>query len=52
MRFGAAVQPELSGDREEDVRRITQACTRVIEDAIRERPKLWLWMHRRFKTQP
>jgi Kdo2-lipid IVA lauroyltransferase/acyltransferase len=52
MRFGAAVEPELSGERDEDVRRITQACTRVIEDAIREHPELWLWMHRRFKTRP
>jgi Kdo2-lipid IVA lauroyltransferase/acyltransferase len=52
MRFGAPLQPELSGERDEDVRRITQACTRVIEDAIREHPELWLWMHRRFKTRP
>jgi KDO2-lipid IV(A) lauroyltransferase len=41
-----------AGDRREDVVRITQACTAVLERRIRERPELWLWMHRRWKTRP
>ncbi len=41
-----------TGDRAEDVRRITEACTRVIEDRVRAHPHLWLWMHNRWKTRP
>jgi KDO2-lipid IV(A) lauroyltransferase len=41
-----------SGDTPADVLRITAACTARIESWIRERPELWLWMHRRWKTRP
>ena len=47
--------PELTvpvtGNRDEDVRALTQACTRVIEDQVRARPECWLWMHERWKTR-
>jgi Kdo2-lipid IVA lauroyltransferase/acyltransferase len=52
FRCGAPVQVDLTGDRKEDVFRITQACTKIIEDEIRLHPQYWLWMHRRWKTQP
>lgn len=44
--------PGLTGDRERDVRRITCETTALLEARIRERPELWLWMHRRWKTPP
>jgi len=44
--------PGLTGDRERDVRRITTETTALLEAKIRERPELWLWMHRRWKTPP
>lgn len=44
--------PPLTGDREEDVRRITQATARWYEDRIRERPHGWLWLHRRWHLPP
>jgi len=44
--------PGLSGDVEADVRRITAETTALLESKIRERPELWLWMHRRWKTKP
>ena len=50
--YGAPVDVPLTNDRTEDVARITQECTRVIEDMIRQHPQYWLWMHRRWKTQP
>ncbi|HET6268131.1 MAG TPA: lysophospholipid acyltransferase family protein [Acidobacteriota bacterium] len=50
--YGRPVEVALSGDREADVRAITQACTAVIEEKIREHPEYWLWMHRRWKTRP
>ncbi len=50
--YGAPVEVPISGDRQEDVRRITQECTRMIETNIRAHPECWLWMHRRWKTEP
>jgi KDO2-lipid IV(A) lauroyltransferase len=40
-------------DREaETIRRATQHYTKIIEDVVREHPDQWLWLHRRWKTQP
>jgi KDO2-lipid IV(A) lauroyltransferase len=50
--FGPPVEVPLTGDRKADVVRVTQACTRVLEDRIRAHPHLWLWMHNRWKTRP
>ncbi len=35
-----------------DVQADTQAVHRVLESVIREYPDQWLWIHRRWKTQP
>ena len=45
-----AFQP--TGDRRADVKHITQELTRAIERWVRETPGQWLWIHRRWKTQP
>jgi Kdo2-lipid IVA lauroyltransferase/acyltransferase len=52
FRYCDPVQVDLTGDRKEDIFRITQACTKIIENEIRQQPQYWLWMHRRWKTQP
>jgi len=41
-----------SGLEEEDVRRLTQALTTVVEKYVRLYPDQWLWIHRRWKTRP
>lgn len=46
------VEARESGDRDADLLRITAQCTSIIERWVRERPELWLWMHRRWKTRP
>jgi Kdo2-lipid IVA lauroyltransferase/acyltransferase len=55
-RYHAVCEPPLewtpSGDRDRDVAGLTQQLTTVIEGWIRRRPEQWLWMHRRWKTQP
>jgi KDO2-lipid IV(A) lauroyltransferase len=43
---------EITGDEETDLVRNTQNFTRWIEQAIREHPTQWVWMHERWKTQP
>jgi KDO2-lipid IV(A) lauroyltransferase len=39
-------------DREAESVRITGACTAILEEAVRERPEEWVWMHERWKTRP
>jgi Kdo2-lipid IVA lauroyltransferase/acyltransferase len=41
-----------SGDRKADILRLTQELTLRIEAWVREHPEQWLWIHRRWKTQP
>jgi Kdo2-lipid IVA lauroyltransferase/acyltransferase len=50
--YSPPVEVPLTGNREDDVRLITQECTRTIEHFVTDHPECWLWMHRRWKTQP
>jgi KDO2-lipid IV(A) lauroyltransferase len=47
-----AVDTHLSGDHKQDVLKITQICTKIIEAQIRDNPEFWLWFHNRWKTRP
>lgn len=47
-----AIDTTPTGDTQADILRITTECTAILEGWVRERPELWLWMHRRWKTQP
>jgi KDO2-lipid IV(A) lauroyltransferase len=55
-RYCFAYHPRIrhpsSGDRAADVQALTQRLAGVIEGVVRERPEQWLWLHRRWKTQP
>jgi KDO2-lipid IV(A) lauroyltransferase len=50
--YEAPVFFESTGDRKADVARLTQELTSRIEAWIRAHPEQWLWIHRRWKTQP
>ena len=43
---------EETGDLQRDVVVNSQKFTSVIESYVREHPDQWLWVHRRWKTQP
>ncbi len=57
LRLGKIIEPgKWKGPRDdrykEEVRRITAEYTSEIENAVREHPEQWLWLHRRWKTRP
>jgi len=46
---GPPIYPPESGDREADMRVMTEKYTQFFEDVIRRYPDQWLWTHRRWK---
>ncbi len=55
-RFGIEIHPPLtlptSGSKEDQITELTAAATAAIEQQIRRHPAQWVWMHRRWRTQP
>jgi len=41
---------EITSDKEDDIRKLTQAYTRMLEEYIRKYPDHWFWPHRRWKS--
>lgn len=52
MSYGPRVEAGGSGRRDEDIVALTARLTAIIEGWVREQPEQWLWLHRRWKTQP
>ncbi len=42
----------LGGDRSRNEQMIMQGITTRLEDEVRKHPEQWLWLHRRWKSQP
>ncbi|MBI2105133.1 MAG: LPS export ABC transporter periplasmic protein LptC [Candidatus Omnitrophica bacterium] len=55
-RFHLVVEPPLTApqgaDRPQAMAALTRAWSQVVESYIRRYPDHWVWMHRRWKTQP
>lgn len=43
---------EDTGDMEKDIITLTQKCSDIYEEIIRQHPEQWVWMHERWKKQP
>jgi Kdo2-lipid IVA lauroyltransferase/acyltransferase len=52
LQIQPSIHVELTGNEDEDIRRVTEKFTRVIEEQIRRYPEQWLWVHKRWKTRP
>lgn len=50
--YGPPLEPPDTGDREADAMEFTRAVTQKIEEAIRQCPEAWFWMHRRWRERP
>jgi KDO2-lipid IV(A) lauroyltransferase len=52
-RYTAVINPPIypprTGDKEEDIKWMTQEYTSQLEAFIRQRPDQWMWTHRRWK---
>lgn len=46
------IKISLEEEYDQDILKITQICTNIIEDQIRKNPYYWLWFHNRWKTRP
>lgn len=49
LRFGPIIDPPAGAEREEAVRKFTEAFDREIENGVRARPEQWFWMHKRWE---
>lgn len=45
-----ALRPNPSADREEEILRLTQTYTSLLEELVRKHPDHYLWMHRKWKN--
>jgi KDO2-lipid IV(A) lauroyltransferase len=52
IRYRKPIRPVRNGTLPEDIHALTTHCTRLLEEEIRARPELWLWMHNRWRTRP
>ena len=55
-KYKMLVKPALEfrprGDKKKDIEELTQRYTEILEQAIRDHPSEWVWMHKRWKSRP
>jgi KDO2-lipid IV(A) lauroyltransferase len=52
LRVDEPLSFERTDDEAENILRLTQVMTKVVESYVRRYPDQWLWIHRRWKTRP
>ncbi|QOV90768.1 lysophospholipid acyltransferase family protein [Humisphaera borealis] len=46
------LDPVSTADRADDIRRVTQDVTNLVEEQVRRNPRPWLWTYKRWKRRP
>jgi KDO2-lipid IV(A) lauroyltransferase len=52
LKIGEPVEIPDTGDAEENIKILTQRITAKVEEFVRRYPDQWLWIHKRWHTQP
>jgi KDO2-lipid IV(A) lauroyltransferase len=52
LEIAPALRRDPQWDDETAIARITEQHTALLEDAVRRRPEMYYWLHRRWKTRP
>jgi KDO2-lipid IV(A) lauroyltransferase len=52
LKIEPPVEFEKTGDETEDIKNLTAATNRALENRIRNYPAQWLWIHKRWRTRP
>ncbi|MEO0480866.1 MAG: lysophospholipid acyltransferase family protein [Planctomycetota bacterium] len=52
IEFEEPIWPDRKAPREQEIERLTQAWSEVLERLIRRHPEQWAWFHERWKTTP
>jgi lauroyl/myristoyl acyltransferase len=52
VRYGPEVPVAIDADPDRAIDETTRRCARAMEDEVRSRPDLWLWMYKRWKYKP
>jgi len=52
VRLGRPLEIPVGGTPRQNVLKITQACTKIIETRVRDAPESWLWFHDRWRSRP
>ncbi len=52
IRYLPEVEFRRTGDTKADILALTQKCTAIIEETVRDEPEFWVWVHRRWRTRP
>ncbi len=50
--FAPPIAPMLDLPKDSAIHKMTALYSKFLEEAIRAHPEQWIWMHRRWKTQP
>lgn len=46
------VEYQRTENHEEDIKKLTQDITKIVEKYVRKYPEQWLWIHKRWNTRP
>lgn len=52
LQVGKPLIPDTAAEPGEEIKRLTQAHARALEELVRQHPEQWVWIHERWKRRP